>query len=104
MDLSNQKQLEDALKTGLTSQYGTGLNGFRAFMKSASKYGFGAALGGALAVGTSANAAESGLGIDSIVTQFVTDGSDAIKAIGIGLITLAGIAIVFKWVKAAFFS
>lgn len=63
-------------------------------------YGTGAVVGAAL-VTTSANAA---IDVSTVVDSFVTDGTAAITAIGIGLITLAGIAIVFKWVKAAFFS
>lgn len=68
-----------------------------------SKVGLGAILTTAL-VSTGANAAEGGVDVTAIVKQFVGDGTTAISAVGVGLLTLAGIAIVFKWVKAAFFS
>lgn len=70
------------------------------FLKDRRVYGTGAVVGAAL-VTTSANAA---VDVSSVVDTFIADGTSAITAIGIGLITLAGIAIVFKWVKAAFFS
>lgn len=72
-------------------------------LKDRRVYGTGAVLGAAL-VTTTANAAEGAINVQPIIDQFVGDGTTAITAIGIGLITLAGIAIVFKWVKAAFFS
>lgn len=101
MDLSKQKELQSALESGLVQQYGKGVSGLNGFMRNVAKYGLGATIGGALAVGTSANAA---IDVSGVVDSFVTDGTTAITAIGVGLITLAGIAIVFKWVKAAFFS
>lgn len=73
---------------------------FDKLLKNRRVYGTGAVVGAAL-VTTSANAA---IDVSGVVDSFVTDGTAAITAIGIGLITLAGIAIVFKWVKAAFFS
>lgn len=92
----DQKQLEQGLK----NKYGTGKNGFKAFLKEARIYGLGATLGGALAA-SNANAA---VDVTAMVTDLTTDGTAAITAVGTALLTLAGIAVVFKWVKAAFFS
>lgn len=51
-----------------------------------------------------ANSANAAIDVSSTVSTLVSEGSIAISAVGVGLITLAGVAIVFKWVKAAFFS
>lgn len=53
---------------------------------------------------TLANSANAAVDVSSTVDTLVADGTTAITAVGVGLITLAGVAIVFKWVKAAFFS
>lgn len=92
----DQKQLEQGLK----NKYGTGKNGFKAFLKDARTYGLGATLGGALAA-SNANAA---VDVTAVVADLTTDGTAAITAVGTALLALAGIAVVFKWVKAAFFS
>ena len=68
------------LEQGLKNKYGTGKTAFKAFLKDARVYGLGATLGGALAA------------------------SNANAAVGTALLALAGIAVIFKWVKAAFFS
>lgn len=67
-------------------------------MQKFKRYGVGATVS-ALAV-SNANAA---IDVSTPVNTLVTDGSAAISAVGIGLITLAGVAVVFKWVKASFF-
>lgn len=51
-----------------------------------------------------AGSANAKIDVDAAVGTLVSDGTVAIGAVGMGLITLAGVAIVFKWVKAAFFS
>jgi hypothetical protein len=62
-----------------------------------------------VAIGTLVTAAfvsvQSNAAIDvgPAVTALTTDGTNAISLIGGGLISLAAVAIVFKWAKAAFF-
>lgn len=63
------------------------------------KYGVGAVASAALL--TNANAA---VDVSAVVGTLTTDGTAAITAVGTGLLALAGVAVVFKWVKAAFFS
>lgn len=41
--------------------------------------------------------------LETAVTTLQTDGSSAIAMVGAAMLTLAGIAILFKWAKAAFF-
>lgn len=41
--------------------------------------------------------------VSSVVTSITTDGTSAITAIGMAMLTLASVAIVFKWAKAAIF-
>ena len=41
--------------------------------------------------------------VSSATTSITTDGTAAITAIGSALIGLAGVAVVFKWVKGAIF-
>jgi len=66
-----------------------------------SKYGVGAVASAALVGGSNANAA---VDVAPIVADLTTDGTAAITAVGTALLALAGIAVIFKWVKAAFFS
>ena len=66
-----------------------------------SKYGVGAVASAALVGGSNANAA---VDVSAIVGDLTTDGTAAITAVGTALLALAGIAVIFKWVKAAFFS
>ncbi|AVI34376.1 hypothetical protein AW863_RS19535 [Acinetobacter baumannii] len=63
------------------------------------RFGVGAAVGAALI--TNANAA---VDVTGPVATLTTDGTAAITAVGAALLGLAGVAVVFKWVKAAFFS
>ena len=100
MDLSNMQEMEKALSQGVKQKYGTGKTGFKAFLKDARTYGLGATLGGALAT-SKANAA---VDVSGTVASLTSDGTAAITAVGTALLALAGIAVVFKWVKAAFFS
>lgn len=88
------------LEQGLKNKYGTGKTAFKAFLKDARVHGLGATLGGALAA-SNANAA---VDVSATVGALTTDGTAAITAVGTALLALAGIAVIFKWVKAAFFS
>lgn len=69
--------------------------------QNVSKYGVGAVASAALVGGSNANAA---VDVTGIVGDLTTDGTAAITAVGTALLALAGIAVIFKWVKAAFFS
>lgn len=62
-------------------------------------YGLGAVASTALMTNTNA-----AIDVSAAVTALTTDGTTAITAVGTALLALAGIAVVFKWVKAAFFS
>ncbi|MBW3031006.1 hypothetical protein JGX51_20030, partial [Acinetobacter baumannii] len=59
------------------------------------RFGVGAAVGAALI--TNANAA---VDVAGPVATLTTDGTAAITAVGAALLGLAGVAVVFKWVKA----
>jgi len=65
------------------------------------KYGVLATLSGAMIATTGANAA---IDVTGPVGELTTDGTAAITAVGTALLALAAVALVFKWVKAAFFS
>jgi hypothetical protein len=71
----------------------------RKFLQGVQKYGLGAAVSAALV-----SQSHAAVDVSATVTQLTTDGTAAITAVGTGLLALAGIAVVFKWVKAAFFS
>jgi hypothetical protein len=71
----------------------------RSFLRAVKTYGLGAAVSAALVSQTNA-----AVDVSATVTQLTTDGTAAITAVGTGLLALAGVAVVFKWVKAAFFS
>lgn len=49
---------------------------------------------------TVANAA---IDVSAATTSITTDGTAAISAVGAALIGLAGVAVVYKWVKGAIF-
>jgi 3-deoxy-D-arabino-heptulosonate 7-phosphate (DAHP) synthase class II len=55
-------------------------------------------------VTTGAHAEGTGIDVTSIVSTFKTDITTAVSAVGMALLAVAGVAIVFKWVKASFFS
>lgn len=57
-----------------------------------------------VALAPSAFAEGTGIDVTSIVTSFKTDITTAVSAVGMALLAVAGVAIVFKWVKASFFS
>lgn len=50
-----------------------------------------------------ASPAMAAIDVSAATTALVTDGTAAISAVGVALLTLAGIAVVYKWAKAAFF-
>jgi hypothetical protein len=50
-----------------------------------------------------AGASQAAIDLGTTTTALVADGTSGITAVGTALITLAGIAVVFKWIKAAFF-
>ena len=68
-------------------------------LRNVSTYGLGAVASTALI--SNANAA---IDVSAPIAALTTDGTTAITAVGTALLALAGIAVVFKWVKAAFFS
>lgn len=88
-------QLNQSNAAAVKAHYGSASK----FLAAVRKYGLGAAVSAALV--TNVNAA---VDVSSTVTQLTTDGTSAITAVGTGLLALAGVAVVFKWVKAAFFS
>lgn len=71
--------------------------------KNVTKYGLLPVASVAL-LSSAAHAEGNGIDVSGTVNTLVSDGTTAITAVGVGLLTLAGVAIVFKWVKAAFFS
>lgn len=71
----------------------------RSFLRAVKTYGLGAAVSAALV-----SQSHAAVDVSATVTQLTTDGTAAITAVGTGLLALAGVAVVFKWVKAAFFS
>ncbi|MGQ4614235.1 major capsid protein [Acinetobacter junii] len=68
-------------------------------LRNVSTYGLGAVASTVLI--SNANAA---IDVSAPIAALTTDGTTAITAVGTALLALAGIAVVFKWVKAAFFS
>lgn len=96
MDLSNLNEMQKTLDENVKARYGSNR---KQFFSDVRKYGFATVIG-ALAV-TNANAA---IDVTAPIAALTTDGTTAITAVGTALLALAGIAVVFKWVKAAFFS
>ncbi len=66
-------------------------------MKIRSKIGF--FLIGSLVAGAS----QAAVDVSAAATTFLTDGTAAVSAIGAAMITLAGVAVTYKWAKATFF-
>jgi len=56
-----------------------------------------------VALMTAAAASQAAVDVTSATTSITTDGTAAITAVGGALIGLAGVAVVFKWVKGAIF-
>lgn len=50
-----------------------------------------------------ASPALAAIDVSAATTALTTDGTSAIQTVGTALLTLAGVAVVFKWAKAAFF-
>lgn len=58
----------------------------------------------AVAAGSMASTgAMAAVDISTQVATMVTDGTSVITAVGLGMFTLAGVTVVFKWGKAQFF-
>jgi hypothetical protein len=68
------------------------------FKKSA----YALALTGLLFAAGSASA-EVPAAVTSAASTLTTDGVSAISAVGAAMLTMAGVAVLFKWVKATFF-
>lgn len=51
----------------------------------------------------SAGSANAAVDVSTIVEGFQTDVSAGIGAIGAAMLVVAGIAVTYKWIKAAFF-
>ncbi|NRA86928.1 MAG: hypothetical protein HRU28_05950 [Rhizobiales bacterium] len=49
------------------------------------------------------SAAMAAVDVSAQVDTMIADGTSVITAIGIGMFTLAGVTVVFKWGKAQFF-
>lgn len=71
-------------------------------LSNVQRFGVGAAVGAALI--SNANAAGTVVDVTAPVGTLQTDGSAALIAIGTAMLGLAAIAVLFKWVKAGFFS
>jgi Inovirus Coat protein B len=50
-----------------------------------------------------AGLASAAIDVSAATTSITTDGTAAITAVGAALIGLAGVAVVYKWVKGAIF-
>ncbi len=61
------------------------------------------ASGGAGAAGTAFASGGAGAAATAAAASFTSSGDTAIGAIGVALISLAGIAVVYKWAKGMFF-
>ncbi|RBM38903.1 major capsid protein [Vibrio tarriae] len=59
----------------------------------------------AVALGSAvvASASHAAIDVAAVTGQITSDGTTAISAIGVAMLTLAGIAVVFKWSKASVF-
>ncbi|WP_228157528.1 major capsid protein [Acinetobacter sp. AM] len=68
-------------------------------LHNVSKFGLGAVVSTALV-----NPAFAAVDVTAPVGQITTDGTSVITAIGTALLGLAGLAVIFKWAKASFFS
>jgi len=58
---------------------------------------------GVVAASVYASSAMAVIDVSAATTSITTDGTAAITAVGGALIGLAGVAVVFKWVKGAIF-
>lgn len=68
-------------------------------LKNVSRYGVGAVVSAGLITPAFAE-----VDVAAPVAQITSDGTSVITAIGTALLGLAGLAVIFKWAKAAFFS
>lgn len=56
-----------------------------------------------IGLATAVSPAMAAIDVSGATTALTTNGTTAIETVGTALLTLAGIAVVFKWAKAAFF-
>lgn len=63
----------------------------------------GLSLSAMLALVVSHNAMAANIA-DAAITQFTTDGTDTMTAVGLAIVGVAVVAVLFKWVKGALFS
>ena len=61
------------------------------------------AVGSLVAAGTAFASGGAGAAATAAAASFTSSGDTAIGAIGVALISLAGIAVVYKWAKGMFF-
>ena len=61
------------------------------------------AVGSLVAAGTAFASGGAGTAATNAAASFTASGDTAIGAIGVALISLAGIAVVYKWAKGMFF-
>lgn len=77
--------------------------GFIAEHASPRRVAIATALGSLVAAGTAFASGGAGTAATNAAASFTSSGDTAIGAIGVALISLAGIAVVYKWAKGMFF-
>ena len=50
-----------------------------------------------------AGAAQAAIDVSEVTDALVADGTGAISTVGMALVAMAGVAVVWKWLKASFF-
>ena len=70
---------------------------------SPSRVAIATAVGSLVAAGTAFASGGAGTAATAAAASFTASGDTAIGAIGVALISLAGIAVVYKWAKGMFF-
>ena len=77
--------------------------GFIAEYASPRRVAIATAVGSLVAAGTAFASGGAGTAATNAAASFTSSGDTAIGAIGVALISLAGIAVVYKWAKGMFF-
>lgn len=78
--------------------------GVVANLASPRRVAFAVAIGSLVSAGTAFASGGAGTAATAAAAAFTASGETAIGAIGVALISLAGIAVVYKWAKGMFFS
>jgi hypothetical protein len=78
--------------------------GFIAEHASPRRLAVAVAAGSLVAASSAFASGGAGSAATAAASSFLTSGTTAIGAIGVALISLAGIAVVYKWAKGMFFS